>query len=143
MSTGPRVRTDDRLNQLNESLHGSGGSPFIVVVVLLLGCLAISVWAFMDAASTPEEGFRAVGRSKTAWTVGIAVGTLVLGLEGTALAIYFLLAVRPRIHAPHLGGVWLCPRTPGCPRSHAAAQEVSMTTCLHLPQIWPVALKAR
>ena len=68
---------------------------------MLLGCLAVSVWALADAASMPKGALRVVGRSKTAWIVGIAVGTLVLGLVGTVLAIYYLVGVRPKVHALH------------------------------------------
>jgi hypothetical protein len=74
---------------------------FFAEMFLLMGVPAISVWAFVGAASTPEEAFRSVGRSKTAWVVGIAVGTLFLGPVGTALAIYYLVGVRPKIHALH------------------------------------------
>jgi hypothetical protein len=81
-------------------------SPMVVPVDVLvclaalgIGCLSMTLWAIIDAATTPNELFVAAGSSKRRWIAGIAILYTATVIVGVILALGYLLRVRPRLRA--------------------------------------------
>ena len=70
---------------------------FIVVVVVFLACIGVSIWALVDAASTKEGAFIDAEMSKTMWVALLAIFILLFAPAGFALALFYLLSVRPKV----------------------------------------------
>ena len=68
----------------------------LFVPILLLALLGISIWALVDVSSHSKEDFYSAGSSKVAWIIVIALLTVFYGL-GSLIAIYYFLAVRPKV----------------------------------------------
>ncbi len=64
--------------------------------------LALTVWAFLDAAKRPSWAWALSGRSRVTWLVLIAFGVLTL-IGGLAISLWYLLRVRPVIAAAEDG----------------------------------------
>jgi hypothetical protein len=75
-----------------------------VVLSLVLSAipLGLSVWALLDAAHRPEWAFSFVNRSRTAWVAATAIGVLFC-LPGVAVALWYLLRVRPQVAGVEAG----------------------------------------
>jgi hypothetical protein len=67
------------------------------LILLAVVGLGLTVWAIVDAATTPSSAFRAAGKSKGMWISLIAVLYLVTGIIGTVLAIVYLASIRPQV----------------------------------------------
>jgi hypothetical protein len=63
--------------------------------ILVLVGLGLIVWAIVDVARRPTGVLSP--RAKTAWIIGLVVGTLLFGLIGVITAVVYLVAVRPRL----------------------------------------------
>ena len=79
-------------------------SPLVVPVDVLvgmaalgIGCLSVTLWAIIDAASTPNERFVAARSSKSRWIAGIAILYTLTVVVGAILAVGYLLTIRPRL----------------------------------------------
>jgi hypothetical protein len=70
---------------------------FFILVVLVLTCLGVSVWALCDIAAKPESSFVGAGMSKTMWVVLIAVFIVVFAPVALALSIVYLTSIRPKL----------------------------------------------
>jgi len=70
---------------------------FFILVLLILACIGVSVWAIADAASRPEYAFASAGTSKVMWVALIAGFIVVFTPVGLILAIVYLSSVRPRL----------------------------------------------
>lgn len=70
---------------------------FFILVLLILACIGVSVWAIADAASRPESAFASAGTSKGLWVALIAGFLVVVAPVGLILAIVYLSSVRPRL----------------------------------------------
>jgi hypothetical protein len=66
-----------------------------ILLVALTG-LAVTLWAIVDAASTPSSTFRSAGSSKGLWIGLIAVLYLFTVYPGVIVAIVYLVVVRKR-----------------------------------------------
>jgi Na+-driven multidrug efflux pump len=76
-------------------------ATFFVGLLVLAGGVVIAVFGVVDAAVTPDASFRAAGKSKVSWIVAIAATTIVFLPMGGVVAIYYLVAVRPKVHPHH------------------------------------------
>jgi hypothetical protein len=77
-------------------------AAYALLTLIAVAALAISIWAIVDAASTPAEAFSAAGSSKKMWLMLIVFFTLALDLIGVILAIVYFTHIRPRVHAVRL-----------------------------------------
>lgn len=68
-----------------------------VIVVVALAGLAVTLWAIIDAASTPTSTFRDAGSSKALWIVLISVLYLLTVYPGIIMAIVYLSSIRRRL----------------------------------------------
>jgi hypothetical protein len=66
--------------------------------------LAISGWAFLDAARRPSWAWSLAGRSQVAWMVSVALGVLTL-IGGLIVSSWYLAVIRPEIAAAEEGQV--------------------------------------
>jgi hypothetical protein len=73
------------------------GVPEILVVVVVLVAPLVGIWAIVDAAMRPTEGFEQLGQSKPVWIVLLAVTAVFCGPLGLVPSIYYLVAVRRRL----------------------------------------------
>jgi hypothetical protein len=73
----------------------------VAIAVIALAGLAVTLWAIIDAASTPSSAFRAAGSSKTFWISVISVLYLLTVYPGIILAIVYLSITRRRLKHPH------------------------------------------
>jgi TRAP-type C4-dicarboxylate transport system permease small subunit len=64
-----------------------------------LAGLAVTLWAIIDAASTPSTDFTAAGHSKGTWIVLMAILYCVTAIIGVVLALFYLLSIRPNVRA--------------------------------------------
>ena len=64
--------------------------------------LALTMWAFLDAAKRPGFAWALSGRSRVTWLVLIALGVLTL-IGGIAISLWYLLRVRPVVAAAEDG----------------------------------------
>ncbi len=78
--------------------------------LLMLGLLALKIFALVDAAVRPEPVWRAaVTQSKTLWVVLLVLAVLfsglnLLGIAGLVAAIVYLVDVRPKLREVRGGG---------------------------------------
>ncbi len=74
----------------------------IMTTAFFLIPLALSGWAFLDAAHRPQWAWSLAGRSQVAWMVSTALGVLTL-VGGLLISGWYLLIVRPEIAAAEDG----------------------------------------
>jgi hypothetical protein len=74
----------------------SNGMLVGIAVVALAG-LAVTLWAIIDAASTPSSTFRAARSSKAFWISLISVLYCLTVYPGIILAIVYLSIIRVRL----------------------------------------------
>ncbi len=67
-----------------------------IAVAALLG-LSVTLWAIIDAASTPSSTFREAGSSKTFWITVISILYLLTVYPGIISAIIYLTIIRVRL----------------------------------------------
>jgi len=67
-----------------------------IAVFALLG-LAVTLWAIIDAASTPASTFRDAGSSKTFWISVISILYVLTVYPGIISAIVYLSIIRVRL----------------------------------------------
>lgn len=65
----------------------------IAFVIILLGILAVVIWAIVDVVRQPSRALS--GGAKAAWIIGLVLGVLVFALIGGIAAVIYLAAVRP------------------------------------------------
>jgi hypothetical protein len=65
-----------------------------LIVAFGLAAVILTVWTLVDAARRSEADFEHAGHSRTLWLVLLGVGALTQ--LGIAVAIAYLVAVRPR-----------------------------------------------
>jgi CBS domain containing-hemolysin-like protein len=75
------------------------------IAVLSLAGLAVTLWAIIDAASTPTSAFRNAGSSKTLWISVISAFYLLTVYPGIILAIVYLTIIRRRVRNPQMSPV--------------------------------------
>lgn len=75
------------------------GSIFVTSIPL-----AVSMWAFLDAARRPEWAFALANRNRTAWVTATLVGTLFC-LVGVVVSVWYLVKVRPVVAAAETGRI--------------------------------------
>jgi len=68
-----------------------------IALVLIVGCLAFSIWAIVDAARKPNEAWRAAGKSKVLWIVLIAVPLGIVPPLAPIMAFLYVVAIRSRV----------------------------------------------
>ena len=64
--------------------------------------LALSMWAFLDAARRPQWAWALSGRRQVVWLAVILFSTLTV-VGGVAVALWYLAKVRPHIAAAEDG----------------------------------------
>jgi hypothetical protein len=67
------------------------------IAVVALAGLAVTLWAIIDAASTPSSTFRDAGSSKTSWIAVISILYLLTVYPGIILAMVYLSITRRRL----------------------------------------------
>ena len=75
-------------------------SMLVGIAVVALAGLAVTLWAIIDAASTPSGTFRAAGSSKTRWISVISILSVLAVCPGIVLAIVYLSVIRVRLRRP-------------------------------------------
>lgn len=75
-----------------------------VLVVIASIPLAISGWAFLDAARRPAWAWSLAGRNRVGWLVAILFGVAVL-VGGLIVSPWYLWRIRPEIAAAEEGRV--------------------------------------
>lgn len=68
------------------------------IAVIALAGLVVTLWAIIDAASTPASTFRNAGSSKALWMVLISILYFVTVYPGVITAIIYLSVIRKRLH---------------------------------------------
>lgn len=66
--------------------------------------LALTAWAFLDAASRPRWVWAFCGRRQVLWMCVIAFGVITV-IGGLAISGYYLLRVRPELMAVEAGDI--------------------------------------
>lgn len=105
MEAGDESGTDEaKANGHGQTVTMSFGAVVWAIVVTIGAAtpLAISGWAFLDAAKRPSWAWSLAGRSQIAWMGFIALGVITL-IGGLAISGWYLLQVRPRIAAAESG----------------------------------------
>ena len=96
------------------------GAPLGVYLVISYACIALGLWALIDAATRRTDAFPAAGRqTKLIWLAILAGGLLaqwafpalfgplaILGLAGIVAAIVYLVDVRRRLIEVSRGSRW-------------------------------------
>jgi hypothetical protein len=75
-----------------------------VVTVVLCLPLAISAWAFLDAARRPSWAWSLAERSQVAW-MGVVVAGVFINVLGVAISLWYLLKIRPEVAAAEEGRI--------------------------------------
>lgn len=70
--------------------------------MLAVAGLSVTLWAIIDAASTPTSTFRDAGSSKAFWIVLISVLYFLTVYPGVIMAIVYLGVIRRRLRRPQL-----------------------------------------
>ena len=70
---------------------------FFILIALIVASIVAVIWALIDLVTRSKEDFEAVKSSKTLWITLVVIGTLLGGIVGLALAIVYLVTVRPRL----------------------------------------------
>jgi hypothetical protein len=73
--------------------------------VLLLPLVVLVGWATLDALVRPDSDWAAADQSKTAWVVGLLLGSFGLAPVGILVALVYLFGVRPRLTAAARGSL--------------------------------------
>ncbi len=76
----------------------------ILTAAFFLIPLAVTGWAFLDAARRPAWAWSLAGRSQVSWMVATALGVLTV-IGGLLLSGWYLLVIRPEIAAAERGQV--------------------------------------
>ncbi len=69
----------------------------VAIATIVLAGLAVTLWAIIDAVSTPSGMFRDAGSSKLFWISLISVLYLLSGYPGVILSIVYLSIIRKRL----------------------------------------------
>lgn len=72
-------------------------AAYVLVSAVVIGSLALSIWAIVDVAATLDEVFSAAGLSRKKWLMLLVFFTIALDVIGVALAIAYFTVVRPRV----------------------------------------------
>lgn len=75
-----------------------GPTELLVIAVWLIAWV-VPIWAVIDAFGHTEAQFGAAGQSRGTWLVLVIVTALFCGPIGTFCALYYLIAVRPKLSA--------------------------------------------
>jgi len=79
--------------------------PFLVGFGIAgLGCFTISLWAIIDAVSTPRVDFVTAGAAKGRWIAMISVFYSFTLIGGLFLAVFYLTVVRRRLRGDPIRG---------------------------------------
>jgi hypothetical protein len=73
----------------------------VIIAVFALAGLAVTLWAIIDAVSTPSSTFQAAGSSKAFWISVISVLYLLSIYPGIILGVVYLLTIRRRLRRPN------------------------------------------
>jgi hypothetical protein len=80
----------------------------IFLMTLMLAALsiplAVTAWAFLDAARRPRWAWAFAGRNQLVWMVVIAAGILTV-IGGLAISGWYLLRIRPQLAAIENGDI--------------------------------------
>lgn len=76
-------------------------ADYVVLTAVVVGCLALSIWAIADLAGTPAEAFSAAGSSRRRWLMLLVFFTLALDVVGVVLAIAYFAVTRPKVRSLH------------------------------------------
>jgi len=71
------------------------------ILVIALAGLAVTLWAIIDAASTPSSTFRRAGSSKSLWIGLISILYFLTVYPGVIVAIIYLSVIRRRFRRSH------------------------------------------
>ena len=66
-----------------------------LALLIPLAILALVIWAIVDVAQRPSTVLSS--GAKTAWIIGLVLGTLLFGVVGVVLALVYLIGIRPRL----------------------------------------------
>lgn len=72
-------------------------AAYVLLSAVVLGSLALSIWAISDVMATPAGAFSAAGSSRKKWLMLLVFFTLALDVIGVILAIAYFALVRPKV----------------------------------------------
>ena len=75
-----------------------------LMLVALSIPLAVTAWAFLDAAGRPRWAWAFAGRSQLVWMIVIAAGIITV-LGGLAISGWYLFRIRPTLAAIEGGDI--------------------------------------
>jgi hypothetical protein len=100
----PPVRAPATLPQLHGEVADMNlGAPELLILSLGVVPFALLVWGIVDASSRPAWAWQQSGQNQTLWIVLMVVG-LFMCVVGAALALVYLLAIRPQVASQQIGG---------------------------------------
>lgn len=73
--------------------------PFFVLLTFLVSLFVVPVWGLVDVSRRPEVAYQRTGHNRTLWLAGIGGGMFFGLLPGVAIAVAYLLGVRPKLAA--------------------------------------------
>jgi hypothetical protein len=76
----------------------------VAIAIMALAGLAVTLWAIVDAASTPSSSFKDAGSSKAFWICLISVLYFLTVYPGIVLAIVYLVIIRAKLRRSPLEG---------------------------------------
>lgn len=74
-------------------------AAYVLLSTVVLGSLALSIWAISDVVATPVETFSAAGSSRKKWLMLLVFFTLAGDVIGVVLAIAYFAVVRPKVRS--------------------------------------------
>lgn len=74
----------------------------VVTTAFFLTPLAVTAWAFLDAARRPSWAWSLADRSQVAWMAATALGVFTV-VGGLVISGYYLAVIRPQIAAAEDG----------------------------------------
>lgn len=82
----------------------TAGRFFWAVALTLFACipLAVSLWAFLDAARRPQWAWALSAHRQIVWLVAIPFGVFTV-IGGLLISLWYLLKIRPRVAAVERG----------------------------------------
>jgi len=110
----------------------------LVLVALGVVTLVLAVWAIVDAARRPAVAWHRIQRGKATWISLIVVFTLLAGVIGLVLAVYYLLVIRRQLAVAAAVPVFTMPTA-----GSAADGPVDVLRTIALTKHFPLRRSAR
>ncbi len=68
----------------------------MLVIAFMVGCIAVTAWAIIDAVGRTDAEWAAIGQNKFLWLTFLIGGFILGGFLGVILSIAYLVTIRRR-----------------------------------------------